>query len=106
MWAAALLAGGVPIAASGADSAAKVFYERDVRPILKAHCFHCHGEGGVRKGGLDLRLRRLIAEGGESGKVVAPGNREDSPMYRLVRDKKMPPEDKALSDPEIDIIGR
>ena len=22
----------------------KLTYERDVRPILKAHCFQCHGE--------------------------------------------------------------
>ena len=39
-------------------------YEGDVRPILKARCFICHGEGKQLKAGLDLRLRRLIVEGG------------------------------------------
>ena len=34
--------------------------ERDVRPILKEHCFHCHGEGEKIKGGVDLRLRRFM----------------------------------------------
>ena len=38
-------------------------FEKDIRPILKAHCFDCHGEGDHPKGGLDLRLRRLIAAG-------------------------------------------
>jgi len=31
-------------------------FERDVRPILKAMCFHCHGEEEHLQGGLDLRL--------------------------------------------------
>ena len=30
-----------------AEQGTDVVYERDVRPILKAHCFHCHGEEGV-----------------------------------------------------------
>jgi hypothetical protein len=41
-------------------------YEQHVRPILKAHCFECHGEGEKLRGKLDLRLRGLIAKGGES----------------------------------------
>jgi hypothetical protein len=49
------------------------FYERDVRPILKLHCFGCHGEGGKREGELDLRLQRLIIQGGDSGPAVVPG---------------------------------
>ena len=31
-------------------------FERAVRPIFKAMCFHCHGEDDHREGGLDLRL--------------------------------------------------
>ena len=38
-------------------------FEKDIRPILKAHCFDCHGEGEKLKGGLDLRLRRLMLQG-------------------------------------------
>ena len=33
-------------------------FERDVRPILKTHCFLCHGEEEKPKGDVDLRLRR------------------------------------------------
>ena len=41
-----------------------VLYEPDVRPILKAHCFHCHGEEGVKEANLDLRLAKFIKKGG------------------------------------------
>ncbi|MCA9068017.1 MAG: hypothetical protein KDA84_03805, partial [Planctomycetaceae bacterium] len=40
-----------------ASAAAPLTYEADVRPILKAHCFQCHGEGGEKEGSLDLRLK-------------------------------------------------
>ena len=46
---------------AGILSAEDLTYDRDVRPILKAHCFQCHGEEGAPKGGLDLRLRRLLS---------------------------------------------
>ena len=25
-------------------NAKPILFEKDIRPILKAHCFHCHGE--------------------------------------------------------------
>src|SRR6478752_2727109 len=37
----------------GADA---VQFETHVRPILKAHCWHCHGETDETKGSLDARL--------------------------------------------------
>src|SRR6185503_2780882 len=60
-----LLFAAVPLIAS-----APLTFEKDVRPILKAHCFECHGEGEKLKGGLDLRLRRLMLEGGKDGPVL------------------------------------
>jgi len=42
-------------------------FEQHIRPILKAHCFECHGESAKLKAGLDLRLRRSLVAGGESG---------------------------------------
>ena len=37
----------IPAAALYARSPEPVTYEHDVRPVLKKHCFHCHGERGV-----------------------------------------------------------
>jgi Planctomycete cytochrome C len=46
------------------------------RPSLKANRFHCHGEDGKTKGGLDARLRHLLAKGGEHGAASIPGQPE------------------------------
>ena len=56
-----------------AEEAHALTFEEDVRPILKAHCFHCHGEDGSTKGRLDVRLRRLLLKGGQHGPAIAPG---------------------------------
>jgi mono/diheme cytochrome c family protein len=81
-------------------------YEADVRPILKAHCFDCHGEGKRPKGGLDLRLRRFLVRGGKSGPAVVPHKPGDSPLYRRIDTQEMPPGKKKLSREEVALVGR
>src|SRR5262245_5826554 len=76
-------------------------FERDVRPILQAHCLECHGEAKKPKGGLDLRLRRLIVRGGDSGPAVVPGRPEKSPLFTRARDHEMPPGKVKLSAAEV-----
>ncbi|MBL9173576.1 MAG: PSD1 domain-containing protein [Verrucomicrobiales bacterium] len=76
-------------------------FEKDVRPILKAHCFDCHGEGDQRKGGLDVRLRHLLLKGGDDGPVIVPGKPDQSELLRRVQSGDMPKRDKKLSAPEI-----
>lgn len=79
-------------------------YEKHVRPILKAHCFHCHGEGGELKGNLDLRLVRLISKGGDTGPALEPGKPANSLLLQRIKDKQMPPNNKVLPDKEIAIL--
>lgn len=79
-------------------------FEKHVRPIFKTHCFLCHGEGGAKKGKLDLRLRRLIVRGGESGSPLEPGRPDQSYLLDRVASGEMPPGDKRLSDQEIEVI--
>jgi len=90
---------------SGTSSAkAPVIFEKDVRPILKAQCFQCHGEGEKLKGGLDLRLRHLIARGGEEGPAIVPGKPDKSLLYTQVRDGEMPKGEKKLTKEQIEAI--
>ena len=95
---AALLASCSQLVAAGAVS-----LEKDVRPILKAHCFHCHGEEEELGGGLDLRLKRLMLTGGESGPAIVAGQPDDSLLVDYLTSGLMPPEDVAVRPTEDEI---
>ena len=84
--------------------AVPVTFEADVRPILKAHCFRCHGEDSSAKGGLDVRLRKLLLKGGKHGPAIALGQAEKSLLYKKIRDGKMPKEQAKLPAEEIETI--
>ena len=80
--------------ATDVDAAASVEppqFEKDVRPILKAHCWHCHGEEEELKGGIDARLARLLIKGGDSGPGVVPGKHGESLLYQRMASEEMPP---------------
>jgi hypothetical protein len=81
-------------------------FEKDIRPILKAYCFDCHGESEKPKGGLDVRLRRLIAKGGKSGPGLVPGKRGESILQQRLEKAEMPPGKKKLTAAQVDMIGR
>jgi hypothetical protein len=84
----------------------KVTFEKDVRPILKAQCFHCHGEDGETKGGLDVRLARSILKGGESGAAVVPGKAAESHLLKMVREGEMPKGKAKLKAEQVETIER
>jgi mono/diheme cytochrome c family protein len=93
-------------AAESAPTPGGLTFEQHVRPILKAYCFDCHGEGEKLRGGLDLRLRRLIVQGGDSGPALEPGRREASLLYEKVATAAMPPGKKKLTPDQVGTIGR
>ena len=81
-------------------------WEKDVLPILQAKCFRCHGEK-TQKAELDLRSLESLLKGSETGVVVEPGNLEESPLFDLVSEELMPPDDEdPLSEAEIETIQR
>lgn len=85
---------------------APLHFETDVRPILKSHCFHCHGEEPTVEGKLDIRLVRFQLKGGESGPALKPGNAAESLMWQRIEKGEMPPKGKGLSDTEKQVIAR
>jgi hypothetical protein len=82
-------------------------FERDVRPILKVHCLHCHGEEGEKKGSLDLRLKRLLLQGGDSGPAIVEGKPEESPLVARIAAGEMPPgQKKPVPAAELAVLKR
>jgi len=80
-------------------------FETHVRPILKQHCFHCHGEEEHAESGLDVRLVRLLTAGGDSGPAIVAGKPDESLLYQRLRDDEMPPDEASqLADDEIRAI--
>jgi hypothetical protein len=75
-------------------------FERHVHPILKAHCFDCHGATSEPEGGLDLRLRRFIVRGGDSGTAIQPGKPAESYLLERIQTGEMPPGDKKVTAEE------
>ncbi len=79
-------------------------YEKHVRPILKAHCFHCHGEEAKPKARLDLRLVRGMLQGGKSGPAIVAGKPAESLLWERIAADEMPPGKKKLSARERTIL--
>ncbi|MGE5195147.1 MAG: DUF1553 domain-containing protein [Deltaproteobacteria bacterium] len=63
---------------------AEAAYLSDVKPILAARCYKCHGavrsEGGLRVDSVAAMLR-----GGDSGPAIVAGNPDESPLIAAVR---------------------
>ncbi len=103
----AIAAAGSPLAAPAGDaSPGPPLFESQVVPILAAKCFACHSTG-KRKHGLDVRQRRLLVRGGDSGPAIVPGNAKASLLFKKVAAGEMPPGERVkLSVDEIETVGR
>ncbi|MFP6650394.1 MAG: DUF1553 domain-containing protein [Pirellulaceae bacterium] len=94
---------------AGLLAAEPVDYARQVKPILRQHCFSCHGPL-KQEAGLRLDAGRSILQGGESGKAVVAGRAEQSLlMERLLQsdvDLRMPLEEQPLVVDQVELIRR
>jgi len=93
----------ISLAAEPAKPAADLF-EKEVLPILQAHCFSCHGAEKKVKGGLDMSSREALLKGSDNGAVVSLEKPDTSMMIDAIRhgELKMPPKGKLpLSQIEI-----
>lgn len=82
-------------------------YGRQVKPILQARCYACHGVL-KQNGGLRLDTAALAIKGGESGATITPGNLAASPLVDRIsateESERMPPEGEPLKPAEIAAI--
>lgn len=92
--------------ASQSSRGQELTFETHVRPILKAHCFDCHGAEEDPKGKLDLRLVRLIVKGGESGTAIEAGKPDASLFLRRIKAGEMPPGQVKVSAREIEVLEK
>ena len=110
VWALTIVALGCLLASAGvAFGAEAVDFQRDVAPILQQRCVSCHNDRD-RRGGLSLQSAKMARRGGESGKVIAPGNVTASYLldYLIPTDGKaeMPKGEEPLPADQIDMIRR
>lgn len=82
-------------------------YERDIKPVLKARCYACHG-ALKQEAGLRLDTGISILQGGDSGPAVIAGQLDDSPLIQRISTKepgeRMPPEGEPLSPEQIEML--
>jgi hypothetical protein len=76
------------------------FYEKQVVPVLKEHCWKCH-TGKKPRGGLRLDSRPAVLAGGDLGPAVLLGKVQESPLIKAIHYRgnlEMPPSGKLPPD--------
>lgn len=85
-------------------------FQRQIRPLLAAKCWSCHGSE-QRESGLRLDLRSGLVAGGDSGEpAIVPGKSDQSHLIHLVQGREagkwMPPDEKErLTKAEITLLA-
>ncbi|HLK61163.1 MAG TPA: PSD1 and planctomycete cytochrome C domain-containing protein [Chthonomonadaceae bacterium] len=105
--------GGPASATSPAPPASKLDYLRDIRPLLAANCFPCHGQDDKkRQAGMRLDVREAAyGKSAEGHTAIVPGKPEASALYVRITSQdglKMPPEGsgKKLAPAEVALLKR
>jgi hypothetical protein len=85
-----------------------VDFQRDIRPVLAAHCLKCHGPE-KRRGGLLLTDRASALVPSDSGKAaIVPGASGGSELIRRVlaerTDERMPPAGDRLTPAQVALL--
>lgn len=79
----------------------EVFFETQVRPLLAASCFECHN-AKKQQGDLRLDRKQFVFADGPAGKVVVPGNLQESRLWKVIQydefDTQMPPTGKLSTE--------
>jgi hypothetical protein len=84
-------------------SKVEVSYTKDIAPILEASCVKCHGVEKVSRG-LDLTTYDKAMAGSVKGPVITAGDAENSLLYKLLVQGKMPKQGAKLTQAQIETI--
>ncbi len=79
----------------GANPSAAAFFRNRIEPVLREHCWRCHG-ATKQKAGLRLDSLAATLAGGENGPALIPGDSDHSRLVTSVRrtqEPHMPPDD-------------
>lgn len=73
-------------------------YNDIIKPILQTKCYSCHG-ANKQKGKLRMDDELMLMKGGKDGKVIEPGNADNSKMIKRLllpadNEDHMPPKEK------------
>lgn len=91
--------------ATTASAETTLTFEKDVRPILREHCTHCHGEEEDPKAGVDLRLRRFMdMKVGDGVALLVPGKPDQSELVQIVKRGDMPEKGKAMPAAQLAVL--
>lgn len=82
-------AAAAPAVATAADASPQLVDWAAVEPLLQDRCSACH-EPNDKKGGLDVTSFAALRQGGSSGRTLAPGEPEQSRLWRLVAQLETP----------------
>jgi hypothetical protein len=89
------------------QAAASVDFARDIRPILEASCFECHGAKKAR-GRLRLDLKAAALKGGNTGPALIAHDSDGSLMVRRVLgldgEDRMPLDEDPLPETQIAML--
>ena len=107
IWAGATCTPATAQDASGRPPGASrtIDYAQDVKPILEARCYTCHGPK-KQKAGLRLDEQAAALRGGSDGvEAILPGRGTESELVRRVAsldpDERMPPEGDRLTPEQV-----
>jgi hypothetical protein len=87
---------------------AKVTYQDHVSAVFRSRCGSCHNPD-KQKGGLNLDNYGATMQGGGSGKIIEPGDADNSTLLQVITHKeepKMPPNSPKIPDAEIEVIRK
>jgi hypothetical protein len=89
--------------------AVEVDYSTQIKPILKARCYACHG-ALKQEAGLRLDTGIAIRQGGENGSILSTDSPDESALMDRVTstddDFRMPPEGQPLAAQEIALVRK